>query len=248
MNQPSEVASWLEDHLQSLELSEEAEGYLYGRGAREESIASLGIKEWRPATTTSPSPHFRARYQDRGQRLDGYLVVPLRGPTGRLVGIEARSRFEKKITEFRLPEASWNPVLLNAPETAQKLWNGGSVWVVEGLFDLLALMWVVPSTDAVLATLKAGLAKNHVEFLARFCTNTVYMVYDNDKAGRNATNGYVDHATNQRHLGALELLTRAGLKAVDYRYGGKDPGEVWSSGGYRKLQQMFQPFGDSTRP
>ena len=76
-----------------------------------------------------------------------------------------------------------------------KIWSGGNVWIVEGLFDLLAMEWVVPETDAILGTFKAGMSHAHVEFLRRFCTGLVNMVYDQDDAGQRA------------HAGARRFLT-----------------------------------------
>lgn len=239
----SQVGQWLAEHLSTLSLSEECEGYLMGRGASEGLVSRLGIREWTPSSTPCPNTHFTSRYGPCGEKLDGMVVIPLYAPSGTLVGIEARSRFEKRVTDFRLPEAGWNPVAINAPRVAEALWSGGSVWVVEGVYDLCALDWVIPKTDAVLATLRAGLGRDVVEFFARFCTNRVYMVYDNDETGRKATNGWVDDVTGKRRFGALESLRHAGLIAVDYRYCGKDPGEVWSKRGMEGLKSAFTVLG-----
>lgn len=226
-------------HLATLTLPEECEGYAMGRGASPETIERLGIREWVPSETPSPSSHFVERYGAHGERLDGMLVIPLRSPTGALVGIEARSRFEKRVSDFRLPESQWNPVAINTPRVAEALWNGGSAWVVEGVWDLSALEWCLPKGDAVIATLRAGLDHNTVKFLARFCKNTVYMAYDNDETGRRATLGWRDAATGKYRPGAMNLLTKAGVRVVDYRYRGKDPGDVWSKGGIEGLRQAF---------
>jgi hypothetical protein len=236
----SAISSWIEDNLRLLSLEEDAEGYLLGRGATPDSIERLGIREWSSAESPSPSPAFNARYGPRGEALTGMLFIPLRAPSGRLIGFEARSRFEKRVTEFRTPEAEWCPVLIGAPHAAEKLWSGGSAWIVEGVFDLFAMEMVVPNTDAVVATLRAGLSYRNADFLARLCSHTVYMVYDNDEAGRRATLGWVDPQTGKYRQGALDLLKRRGVRWVtDYRYLGKDPGEVWSSGGMMKMRRIF---------
>lgn len=236
----SPIALWLEEHFRTLSLSEEAEGYLLGRGATTEAIQRLGFVEWQPASTEAPSPQFRTRYGPRGGYLTGTLVYPLRCPAGDLIGFESRGMLVKKISEFRTPEAAWNPVFVNAPEAAKKLWAGGSIWISEGVFDQLALELIVPSEDVVISTLHAGLSRRHIEFLARFCRVNVYMVYDNDETGRKATLGWKDITTGKYRPGALVLLRKAGLTAIDFRYRGKDPGEVWSSGGIVKLRRVFQ--------
>jgi len=235
----SEIALWLSDHLRNLSLSEEAEGYLLGRGATPEAIEHFRFVEWVPANTTAPDPLFRERYGNRGERWTGRLVYPLLSPSGGLIGVEARSMAEKAISEFRTPEARWNPVMVNAPEAARKMWEGGSVWVTEGIFDLLPMRMIVPDTDVVIATLTARLSRSHLDFLTRFLQNQVYMVYDNDATGRKATLGWEDEKTGKKHPGALTLLRKSGLRATDYRYRGKDPGEVWSAGGIRNMRRVF---------
>lgn len=235
----SPVTEWLTEHLRSLTLSEEAEGYLLGRAATPEAIERLGFVEWRPSKYESPSSQFRKRYEPRGEYLTGTLVYPILSPSGALIGMESRSMTEKKISEFRTPEAEWQPVFGNAPYTARKLWEGGSAWVTEGVFDALALELIVPEGDAVFQTLRAGLSRRHVDFLSRFCRNRVYMVYDNDETGRKATLGWKDATTGKDRPGALTLLRKAGVRAIDFRYRGKDPGEVWSSGGIRNLRRVF---------
>ena len=240
---PSDVGQWLYNQFVSLDLGESAEGYLYGRGVTEQLITTLGVKEWRASSIPTPSVAFAKRYGARGERLEGTVAFPILSPSGMLIGMEARTPSrdpsEKRISEFRLPEAAWSPFIFNAPEAADRMWEGGSVWVCEGVYDLCALVRVVPPTDAVVATLKAGISKTHVQFLSRFCRGTIYMVYDNDETGRRATDGYVDPATGKYRPGALGLLKKAGLRAVDYRYRGKDPGDAWTKGGATLLKSIF---------
>lgn len=239
----SAIGVWLSEHLATLSLPEDCEGYLLGRGASPGTIERLGIREWSPAATDCPSVQFTDRYGRRGEKLDGMVTIPLLAPSGTLVGIEARSRFEKRVTEFRVPEAGWNPVAINAQRAAEAMWAGGSLWVAEGVYDLCALEWCVPESDAVIATLRAGLGRDVLEFIARFATNRVFMVYDNDETGRKATYGWKDPATGKYRPGAIDLLKKAGVRVVDYRYRGKDPGDVWSHGGKTKLQETFSVLG-----
>ena len=120
------------------------------------------------------------------------------------------------------------------------IWSGGDVWICEGLFDKFPLEWAVPSGDAVLATVRAKLSDSHVEFLRRFCTGTIHMVYDRDETGRKATVGWVDAETGRKRYGALDALKRVGLKCVDVQYrGGKDPGEIWDHGGAAAVKAAF---------
>lgn len=235
----SELSLWLAEHLDRLTLDGDAYGYLLGRGGRPAELEVLKIKEWETARTPAPSAEFRKRYGSRGEALRDHVVIPLLSPLGDLLGIEARSYREKKISEFRCPEAAWNPVCIGAPGALKAMWEGGSVWVAEGVYDMMALGWALPQGDAAVATLRAGLAASTVQFFARYCTANVYMVYDNDPTGRKATHGWVDEATGKYRRGALQLLKAAGVRALDYPYRGKDPGEVWSAGGREALLREF---------
>lgn len=231
--------TWLSDVLQAFSLTEDVETYLLGRGLKESTILAEGIVTGRVLDNPVPDKNFRAICGSRGERLAGMLVCPVRAPSGALLGFEARSIHEKRILDFRLPNSKWVPFFLGTRKAMPAIWAGGDIWIVEGLFDLAPLEWVVPSRDAVLATVRAYLGHNHVEFLRRFCKGHVHMVYDMDATGRKATKGWTDE-TGKRHPGALDLLHRVGLKCSDVTYsGGKDPGEIWSHGGLAAIQAAF---------
>ena len=231
--------SWLEQSLATCSLTPEVESYLLGRGAKPVSIQREGIVTWQAQDVPLPDEEFRKRYGSRGEALVGALVCPVRSPRGKLIGFEARSIREKRISDYRLHEAAWNPFFLGTKNAVEKLWMGGDAWIVEGLFDLFPLEWAVPSTDAVLATVRARLSVSHVEFLRRFCRGLVNMVYDRDETGRKGITGWVDE-TGKKRWGALQSLGRVGLKCRDVPYGGgKDPGEIWDRGGVEALRKTF---------
>lgn len=241
------MRAWLEEAVASFTLTEEAEGYLLGRGILEPRIQDIGIGVWDPdrlleSATDEVFRDPKKGHGPRGERLRGRLVVPLWGPTGKLLGVEVRAwSGEKRVTQYLLAEASWNPVFVGlTPAVMAKIWAGGDVWIVEGLFDLGAMEHVVPTRDAVLGTLRARVSEHHATFLQRFCRGRVYLVYDNDSTGRQQTHGYEDPATHRHRWGALDVLSRVGVHAQDVPYrGGKDPGEVWDRGGVDGLRRAF---------
>lgn len=233
--------AWLQDSISRMSLSEEAEGYMLSRGLREHRIREIGIVEWddRRVRSDAPDPEFVHAHKARASRWNGRLLVPLRSPSGALIGCEVRSwRGEKQLSQYLLPQADWNPVFIGMdPSVPRRLCAGGVAWIVEGLFDLAALEHVVPGTDVVLATLRARLSVAHVQFLSRFCRAPVRMAYDNDDTGRRQTYGFKDPSTGRHRRGALDNLALAGVQASPVQYrGGKDFGEIWSSGGVRALQ------------
>jgi hypothetical protein len=235
--------SWLAQTLAEQELTEDVEGYLLGRGGLEEHYRELGVVTWQADYAGITDESFLAKYGTSKDRLDltGWLICPIWSPKGKVLGFEARNTQKKALSEFVLPEAVWNPIWLGlSPNAMQKVWAGGDVWVVEGLFDLFPMQWVVPEGDVVLATLRARLTDKHVEFLRRFCKGRVHMVYDLDEQGRKATSGWTDQEGRFR-WGALQKLKRVGLRCRDVPYsGGKDPGEIWDRGGAKALLAAFR--------
>jgi DNA primase len=236
------MRAWLQSALSAgKEIPEAAEEYIRGRGMMEETQNRLNLAIWRTPEEPAPNPGFRKRYGAAGKWLRGMLVCPFYSPRGEVVGFEARAwDGPKKISDFRLPAGAWNPVFLGlTADVMDRIWSGCSVWVVEGLFDLTALERVVPSTDAVLATIRAKLSDGHVEFFRRFCRGMVNIVYDNDETGRKQTTGWVDE-TGRKRWGALDVLRRVGVECRDIRYiGGKDPGEIWEQTGTEGLRRSF---------
>lgn len=231
--------NWLETHLQSCRLTPEIEGYCLGRGAREESIASLGLKTWSSPLQDFEDPEFVKRYGFRGERLQDWLVWPLLSPRNRTIGFAGRRIDEKVITRYLLPEAAWNPVWTGLTlQVMERIWAGADVWVVEGIFDLFPMEWAIPETDVVLGSERARLSDKHIEFLRRFCTGWVRMVYDNDETGRRGTHGYVDE-TGKKRWGAIQRLERVGVKGIDIPYRGKDPGYIWNQRGAAGIRQAF---------
>lgn len=235
--------NWLSEALGKCRLTPEMKGYLLGRGGLEDSFTGLGIKTWSVDVDQISDTDFRARYSLTRLNIRGWLACPIYSPRGKVIGVEFRNTKRKALSEFLLPEAGWNPVWMGlTPEKMEKVWAGGDVWVTEGLFDMFPMEWVVPDHDVVLATLRARLSVKHVEFLRRFCTGWVHMVYDLDEAGRKATLGWVDDSGKKR-WGALDSLKRVGVKCRDVPYfGGKDPGEIWESGGGVRMHSVFDPL------
>ncbi len=222
-----------------MRLAEETEGYLFGRGVKESTIANEGMVTWTPTDSDITDESFVKSYGLRGEKLRGYSICPVWSPRGILIGFEARSTFVKNIQDYRLPETKWTPFFIGTRSAMPLIWNGGDVWICEGLYDKAALEWAVPDKDAVLATVTAKLSDLHVEFLRRFCKGWVRMVYDNDNTGRMATNGWIDQESGKKRHGALDALRRVGLKCVDIQYKGKDPGEIWDHGGVAAVRKAF---------
>jgi len=218
--------------LSGIEWTERAEDYFLGRGANSSATRPMCLGEWAGEKVSDPS--FALRYGDHGERLLGWWCWPIRTPSNRIVGIEFRNPDRKEIVKHLIhdesdPHATW----VCRPDSFEKLWNGGAVWLVEGIFDLFALEWAVPETDAVLACGRANLNKKQAESLRRLAPAFVHVAFDRDDAGQRGASF------------AAKTLTETKLRHGVVSYGGgKDPGEIWSKGG---KQAVLAAFGGGIR-
>ena len=239
------MEAWLAEALlvSSRSLTEEAEGYLLGRGVSEASIQQLEVGLWEPPEEVSPIPSFTERYGPKGHKLRDMLVYPLRSPKGTLLGFEGRSMRQKYVTQFKLPRAMWNPIFVGLPYEMEKIWEGQDIWIGEGIFDKTALEHIVPPEDATLGTLTAKLSFEQFDFLRRFARGTVNLVWDQDEKGRKATEGYTHEKTGKWVRGAIERLRSVKVKCRDIPYlcppGCKDPGDIWEQYGTGGLRRAF---------
>jgi DNA primase len=66
--------------------------------------------------------------------------------------------------------------------------------------------------------------------------------FDEDATGRGMAEGRVDN-TGAFHKGAKQALERVNVNVQVVRYrGGKDPGEIWDSGGRAALRAAFSQY------
>lgn len=239
------MQEWLTQALEKSAqlIPEEAEGFVLGRGLPAWLYGEMRVGVWRTPETSSPDQKYAKLIGSSWEGREGWLTVPFWSPRGVVLGVEFRTiELQKKVWEYRLPSAKWNPVFMGLTSTTfQKIWEGGDVWLVEGVFDL-SLSHAVPERDVVLACGTAHLSANQLNFLVRFLSSsaTVHVCFDEDPSGRRAVEGYIDD-DGKRRMGVLELLKRVHLRGRDVRYrGGKDPGEIWERGGKPALTTTFK--------
>jgi hypothetical protein len=229
----------LESHAN---LSEEAMGYVLGRGLPSALAREMKVGVWVPPPEASPDPVFNKRNGDTGYYREGWLTIPMWSPRGTLLGVEFRTwEGEKEVRDFRLPESKWIPAFMGlTPSTLQRCWDGGDVWLVEGVFDI-SLQHAVPAKDVVLACGTARVSRLQFNFIHRFLSPhaMVHVIFDMDETGRKQITGFTDDA-GKRIPGVPERLDRVGIRssAPSYR-GGKDPGEIWEDGGKGALRYAF---------
>jgi hypothetical protein len=239
------MREWLTNAvLQAAEtVPDDLEGYVLGRGLPYPYMKDMGLGLWRPSDAPAPDEAFRRINGTHGQYRDGWLSIPLWSPRGRVVGVAFRRwQGAKEMRDYRTQETAWIPVFEGlTPSALNRIWAGGDVWIVEGVFDM-TLAHVVPHTDIVLSCGTARLSRNQLNFLARFMSPraTVHIVFDEDETGRRQVGGYTHPTTGKRVMGVHERLRRVGMRCRVVRYsGGKDPGEIWERGGESLLRTTF---------
>lgn len=227
------IDTWLFSNLENMELHEGDFDYLLGRGGMEDTIHDLRIKTWDSNKCVHGlSIEFVRMFGDKGERINGYMVIPFFSPSGEIVGIEARN-VEKSVIDFRTGTANWSPIAVGINKYLEVIINNPRrVWVVEGIFDLFAIEWIIGPRDAVLSTLRANIGKSLARFMCRVGINDVHIAYDNDNAGISGSDI------------SLKTLKKygSGGRIVKYSSGYKDPGEVWDRGGSELLMDVFRKY------
>lgn len=228
---------WMQKAISSLTLTGDVNDYLLARGGKSDWISSMQLKTWDSSVVEEVDSDFKSRFSS--SRLDGMLCIPSFCPQGKIHGLEFRSIHKKLAMKHYGMRTKWNPVWVGVPGFTEKIYRGASVWIVEGLFDLFAMSWVVPDHHVILSTERVGLTSAQLDFLSRWVqpSATVYVVYDNDEAGRNAV--HTHEKDGVKKYGILDKLKRIGLSCIDVKYSGKDPGEVWDQGGRELITATF---------
>ncbi len=236
------MRDWLTQALldSATRISEDASCYVVGRGLPSRLTEEIRIGTWVCPEDPPPDEDFNKRHGLCGMRVEGWISIPLWTPRGRVIGVEFRRwDGEKEVMKYHLPDSDWAPVFTGmVPSTLNKIWAGGDVWLVEGIFDL-SISHVVPSSDAILSCGGAKITNQQIDFLKRFLSpnSMVHICFDMDETGRNMANGYVHPDTGKRIWGVTERLSKVGIRNRVVRYGGgKDPGEIWEAGGKSMLK------------
>jgi DNA primase len=214
-------------------LSDNYRSYLYGRGCSDELISSYGLTQ-----ITSPTQVKHPSFQAFAQRhnIQGRLCLPIHYPVkDKLVGFEFRDIESGSKEQFIFPDyKSWVPMVFGLNQQLDRI-NSGVVWVVEGFFDMVALLRVVPKDQMVIATMRATLTPPVVRFLQRFAS-TVVLCFDQDVVGRRETDKAV------RKLKEFRMK----VEICSYR-GGSDPSDVWENFGQEGLEEQFGMYSKFLR-
>jgi DNA primase len=184
-----------------------------------EVIQSWQMVTFTPPRELAPDPLFRERYGPHGEFFKDRVLIPLWSPRGTLLGFDSRAIGDtKRASRFMIGDRPWAVCWIGVKSAMSKIWQGKDPWIVEGAFDVFALMHAIDAP--VLGAGPARLVQGQLEFLRRF-SKFVNLAFDRDATGRKGT-----HA-------ALKDLARLEVSCRDVPYGktDDDPGAIWLRGG-----------------
>lgn len=158
---------------------------------------------------------FAGRYMVPIKNIHGIVI----GFIGRLPDAEVDDSHPKYLNSCNSEVFRKREVFFNAPALLEK---GDSILVVEGVFD--ALSYIAAGITNVVSPLGCSLHDKHIEILSKFTGKTV-LAFDQDEAGRAATEKAIGYAGDKLRLGILvsdydsctdvnELLVKKGIEAV----------------------------------
>lgn len=222
-------------------LTEPIREQLYARGVTDEQMAEfkVGYLDRKLPELEGAEDFFRWSHQ--GQRLDDVLVLPLTTPLGVVQGFQFRhvDRQRKGYLDF-IPYKE-EPVLFGLGQAMAHAWRTGSIWLVEGAFDLFPLQRHVPE---IVATLTARVPENLVRVLRRL-VQQVWVGYDADAAGKAATAQFA-RAYGQEFLIHPVYYPQVRVQGSDRPC--KDPGDLWEAWGDEQVGHFIQTVLRSTDP
>lgn len=218
------LREWLEAALAQSELTEEARYYLLGRGATPEVIDAWKITCFNPPEEPCPDESLK-RFGPCFEIFEGKVIYPLFSPRGKLLGFDSRSVDQKDLIRFLLPDAHWTVTWVGMPFAMPGVWEGKTLYIVEGIFDVFALQHAV-TDGVVMGSGPARLSFKQTEFLRRWASD-VGIVYDRDDTGKRGTEL------------ALKNLRYHGVSCREIPYRGKDPGDIWDIGGVEAIREAF---------
>lgn len=228
----TECLIWIQEALHTtLELSEEAETYLRGRGFTTAILEALKIRTWECPSRPCPDHVWTSKYGACGEIFEGKVAYPFWSPQGTLVGVEFRSPYQKDVFKVVGVRSKWIPLWGGMPLMMSKIWKTKSVVLVEGVFDAAPLWRAFPEAP-ILSCGTANVSRTQFAFLERLVED-VYVVFDNDPAGRKGCSHLERKARS--HFRVHPMWEYGRLK--------DDPGAIWDRGGEDLVHEVFYSLG-----
>lgn len=233
--------AWLDDFAARTKerVDERVRDALAMRGVTDVQIEKYGIgyiDTVLPPDLAYPEAFLKETWH--GRKLDDSYVFPLTNTLGDVRGFQFRhvDRARTGYTDFFLDRSE--AVLFGLGQAMPHVWTTGSIFLVEGNFDLFPVERHVPG---VVATLTARVPDIFVHVLRRMVEGDVWMGYDMDAAGRrgimNFTKSHGDDFKVREVVYPTPVVTD-GKRA-------KDPNELWALWGDEKFGAFLRSTMES---
>lgn len=184
----------------------------------------------------------------RGKFVKGRIVFPVYDELGYIKGIETRSldkkameilkpKFKESLKELidALPESSVRykkfyldkikntAFFFGLPNSLEPIWKDNTVFLTEGIFDLISLLKVVPNA---VTPMTANINEFQIDWLKRYVSKVV-LLFDMDIKGKKALNKI------------KELLEPEGISVFNIPIKGKDVNDYVMSHGVSELKILI---------
>jgi DNA primase len=227
--------TWLDDLAAQAHanLTDEIREALYGRGVSDEQMAAYRIGYLdRRLPDLQGADDFLA-WAHQGERLDDVFAFPLTTTLGVIQGFQFRhvDRARKGYLDF-IPYKE-EAVLFGLGQAMPQAWATKTLWLVEGVFDLLPLQRHIPN---IVATLTARVPENLVRVMRRM-VDRVWVGYDMDAAGRAAAAAF--SKAHQRDF-QVQTVYYPTVRALGSTQPVKDPGDLWEAWGDERVGHFLQ--------
>lgn len=193
---------------------------LWMRGLTDDQIAEFGIGH-------SEEPLL---FNDACARMRDVFSFPLTNSLGEIRGVQLRYRTQKGYRDYF--DTSEEPVLFGLAQAMPHVWETGTVYLVEGVYDLFPVRQVCPY---VVSVLKGSVPSSLIPLLRRM-VDRVILGFDNDKTGQN---GAWSFAKDYRSEFECTVIKYPLVKMADDRMT-KDPGDLWEVWGQDRLNKYLR--------
>jgi len=201
---------------------------LWGRGVSDEQISLYQVGYLNRALPEGLPEHF-VRWAMSGDKLEDTFLLPLTTTLGEIRGFQLRhvDRERGGYSDYFLDRRE--ACLFGLHQAISAMWASGTVFLVEGAFDLFPIQRAIPG---VVATLTARTGPQTIRVLRRIVTR-VWAGYDMDETGRKGCDDFA-----REHGDTFQVYTvvypRVNGKVV------KDPGDLWEAWGDAQMIPFLQ--------
>lgn len=166
--------------------------YLYSRHVTDDDIRTFEIGYNKvigmPDGSGSDWIRFKKECIEK-RKLEKKIIFPIKNALGYTIGLIGRSVETKEFKKFITDEGKYTGFFFGLPQALPYIYKMNFVFIVEGPFDLNALVKVFPNT---VASLTSGISESQYEYLRFYC-DKIITVFDADKAGRHGTEKIKEH-------------------------------------------------------